>query len=146
MPNTGVQVLGSADAVSVTIPIPHVPQQIAIAAAVAAGLLVMILLLKIFRRFSAIRKDDVKQAKKTKLAAKPKKTSPGVMVEELHKALIEEMKGTSRQNTIMIYLTIVFIVASVGASIFSAQLGKLLAAAPSMTVQIVSVIKAFFVR
>jgi hypothetical protein len=141
MTKPGLSVVGSADAVSVTIPIPHVPQQIAIGAAVFAAIFFLILVFRVLSRFTSIRKEDKKEVKVPK-PKKPKEPDPHSVVAELQRALISEMKGTSRQNTIMIALTIVFIVTSVVATAFSAQLSKILAHTPSLAQQLINSVKS----
>ena len=141
MTKPGLTVLGSADAVSVTIPIPHVPQQIAVGAAVLAAIFFFILFFRFLSAFTSIRKEDKKEIKVPK-PRKPKEPDPHSVVAELQRALISEMKGTSRQNTIMIALTIVFIVTSVVATAFSAQLSKILAQTPTLAQQLFNSAKA----
>lgn len=150
MPRADLSVSASTDALSVTIPLPHfprIPQQIAILAAVLAVFLVLMLLLKVFSRFRSIHKEDVGKIKAQKpQKQKQKKPDPHLVIEELQKALIAEMRGASRQNKIMIALTVVFITTSVLATIFSAQLNQFLSALPAKAPRLFVLFDSIFKR
>jgi|GEM_PF-2332202 len=84
------------------------------------GLIVLIffiltILLRLIRRFKAI---DKKQKEKNKISKKKnEKVDPHIFIAELHQTLITEMRGTSKQNWIMIMLTVVFITVSIFSSV-----------------------------
>jgi predicted RND superfamily exporter protein len=92
----------------------------------AAAILLLILLVRIVKRLR-------KGAKKVKVEPKAKKKAhkPGelhVHIKELKEAMIAEMRGTSKQNWIMIMLTVVFITVSV----FSAYVLKFFGQLPDV--------------
>ncbi len=77
--------------------------------------LLLTILLRLVKRFRAI--DKKQKEKKSVLKKKDEKVDPHIFIAELHQTLITEMRGTSKQNWIMIVLTIVFITVSIFSSV-----------------------------
>jgi len=125
------------EVVSVTLSIPKAYQSIAFGLGAIGVLLIVFLLYRFIRTFRALRKLH-KKAPKTQEKKKRKKSDPHTLVAELHEALIAEMRGTSRQNTIMIALTVVFITVS----IFSARIYMMLIEAPDKIINLMEALKA----
>lgn len=79
-------------------------------------LLLLIIFFRFIKRFRSIEKEE-KIKKLIKKKGKSKKADPHIFVTELHQTLITEMRGTSKQNWIMIILTVVFITSSMFSSV-----------------------------
>ena len=92
----------------------------------AAAILLFILLLRIIKRLKRGAKKIKAEPKASKKAHKQGELH--VHIKELKEAMIAEMRGTSKQNWIMIALTVVFITVSV----FSAYVLKFFGQLPDM--------------
>ena len=80
------------------------------------ALLVLIIFLRFLKRFRSVEKGE-KIKKLIQKKGKKRKADPQLFVTELHETLITEMRGTSKQNWIMIVLTVIFITSSVFSSV-----------------------------
>jgi len=128
------------EAVSVTITIPRAYQHIALAATVLACFFVVFVLYRIFRKYRALHELHERESRRIQKKKRRKKMSAQALVAELHEALIDEMRGTSRQNWIMIVLTIVFITVS----IFSGSIYILITQMPEKAAGIFEGIRSLF--
>lgn len=90
-------------------------QRLRLIGLIALLFFILTVLLRLVRRFKAI--DKKQKEKKSAAKKKDEKVDPHIFIAELHQTLITEMRGTSKQNWIMIMLTIVFITVSIFSSV-----------------------------
>ena len=91
-------------------------QTIRLLGIIVFAFLLFVIFMRIIMRFIAIEKKRQVPRPQLKRQRK-KKIDSHVIVSELHQSLITELRGTSKQNWIMIVLTVVFITVSVFSTI-----------------------------
>jgi len=97
----------------------HSPQIIAGIVLVGVAFIAFIILVGYLAKHlpkEAHREEKRKAAKEPEMSAH---------IKELKEALVQEMRGTSKQNTIMIWLTIIFIIVTLFGGSILVALGKL---------------------
>jgi Ca2+/Na+ antiporter len=97
----------------------HSPQIIAGLILVAVAFVAFIILVIYLVRH--LPKETQKEEKKKRV----KEPDVNIHLRELREALVQEMRGTSKQNTIMIWLTVIFIIVTLFGGSILVSLGKL---------------------